>query len=255
MGTASTMNALAEALGMALPGSAAIPAPYRERLQCAYKTGRQIVEMVHSDRKPSDIMTREAFENAIVVNSAIGGSTNAPIHLNAVAKHIGVPLNLNDWDNIGFDIPLLLNVQPAGEMLCEEYYKAGGLPAIMAELLAQNKLHADIVTANGKTVRENVAGKQSWDRRTIKEYQAPMKTSAGFLHMTGNLFDSAIMKTSVVSDDFRKDFLEDPNDPNAFECKAVVFDGREDFIQRIDDPKTGIDRRTILVIRGVGPLG
>lgn len=255
MGTASTMNALAEALGMALPGSAAIPAPYRERLQCAYKTGRQIVEMVHADRKPSDIMTREAFENAIVVNSAIGGSTNAPIHLNAIAKHIGVPLDLNDWDHIGFDIPLLLNVQPAGEMLCEEYYKAGGLPAIMAELLQQNKLHADAVTANGKTVRDNVTGKQTWDRQTIKAYQEPMKPSAGFLHMTGNLFDSAIMKTSVVSDDFRTQFLEDPQDPNAFECKAVVFDGREDFIERIDDPKTGIDRRTILVIRGVGPLG
>lgn len=255
MGTASTMNALAEALGMALPGSSAIPAPYRERLQCAYKTGRQIVEMVHSDRKPSDILTREAFENAIVVNSAIGGSTNAPIHLNAIAKHIGVPLNLNDWDGIGFNIPLLVNVQPAGEMLCEEYYRAGGLPAVMAELLDQNKLHAEVVTANGKTVRENVSGKHTWDRRTIKAYSDPLKNAAGFLHITGNLFDSAIMKTSVVSDEFRKEFLEDPKDPNAFECKAVVFDGREDFIQRIDDPKTGIDKRTILVMRGAGPLG
>jgi dihydroxy-acid dehydratase len=255
MGTASTMNALAEALGMALPGSAAIPAPYRERAQCAYRTGKQIVEMVHQDRKPSDIMTREAFENAIVTNSAIGGSTNAPIHLNAIAKHIGVPLDLNDWDKLGFEIPLLVNVQPAGEMLCEEYYKAGGLPAVMAELLEQGKLHEGALTCNGKTVKDNVAKKFSWDRRTIRAFTEPLKPSAGFLHMTGNLFDSAIMKTSVISDDFRKDFLNDPKDLNAFECKAVVFDGREDFINRIDDPETGVDKRTILVMRGAGPLG
>ncbi|KAI7632340.1 hypothetical protein KC319_g16232, partial [Hortaea werneckii] len=168
MGTASTMNALAEALGMALPGSAAVPAPYKERLQLAYKTGLQIVQMVHADRKPSDIMTRQAFENAIAVNTAIGGSTNAPIHLAAIAKHMGVPLSLDDWDSIGHGLPLLVNVQPAGEMLCEEYYRAGNLPAVMAELLDANKLHPDLVTANGKTVRENVAGKHSWDRRTIK---------------------------------------------------------------------------------------
>jgi dihydroxy-acid dehydratase len=255
MGTASTMNALAEALGMALPGSSAIPAPDRERSQCAYKTGRQIVEMVHADRKPSDILTREAFENAIVVNSAIGGSTNAPIHLNAVAKHIGVPLDLNDWDRIGFDVPLLVNVQPAGEMLCEEYYKAGGLPAVMAELLVQGKLHEQAITCNGRTVKENVKGKESWDRRTIKAYSEPLKKEAGFLHMTGNLFDSAIMKTSVISDEFRKGFLEDPNDPNAFECKVAVFDGREDYVRRINDPKTPIDTRTILVMRGAGPVG
>ena len=255
MGTASTMNALAEALGMALPGSAAIPAPYRERAQCAFRTGKQIVEMVHADRKPSDIMTRHAFENAIVMNSAIGGSTNAPIHLNAIARHIGVPLDLDDWDKLGFEVPLLVNVQPAGEMLCEEYYKAGGLPAVMAELLEQGLLHQGVLTCNGRSVKENVAQKHSWDRRTIKMYSEPLKPSAGFLHMTGNLFDSAIMKTSVVSDDFRKDFLEDPNDPNAFECKAVVFDGREDFIKRIDDPKTPVDKRTILVMRGAGPLG
>ncbi|KAK5208471.1 hypothetical protein LTR47_009261 [Exophiala xenobiotica] len=255
MGTASTMNALAEALGMALPGSAAIPAPYRERSQCAYKTGRQIVEMVHADRKPSDILTREAFENAIVVNSAIGGSTNAPIHLNAIAKHIGVPLDLNDWDRIGFDVPLLVNVQPAGEMLCEEYYKAGGLPAVMAELLVQGKLHEQAITCNGKTVRENVKGKESWDRQTIKAYAEPLKKEAGFLHMTGNLFDSAIMKTSVISDEFRKGFLEDSDDPNAFECKVAVFDGREDYVRRINDPETPIDTRTILVMRGAGPIG
>ncbi|KAK5171503.1 uncharacterized protein LTR77_004648 [Saxophila tyrrhenica] len=211
-GTASTMNALAEALGMALPGSAAIPAPYKERAQCAYRTGLQIVEAVHADRKPSDIMTREAFENAIVTNTAAGGSTNAPIHLNAVAKHIGVKLDLDDWDRIGYDLPLLLNMQPAGEMLGEEYYRAGGLPAIMAELLDRGKLHADALTMNGKTIRENVENKHSWDRRTIKSYDEPMIQSAGFAHMTGNLFDSAIMKTSVISPAFRKAFLENPGD-------------------------------------------
>ncbi|KAK4575402.1 hypothetical protein LTR86_001256 [Recurvomyces mirabilis] len=253
MGTASTMNALAEALGMALPGSAAIPAPYRERAQCAYKTGVQIVEMVHADRKPSDIMTREAFENAIMVNTAIGGSTNAPIHLNAIAKHIGVKLNLDDWDNIGHSLPLLVNLQPAGEYLGEEYHRAGGLQAVIAELLDQGRLHESALTANGKTIRENNAGKHSWDRRTIKEYGQPMLKDAGFLHITGNLFDSAIMKTSVISEEFRKVFLEDPEDPNAFESKAVVFDGPEDYHKRIET--ADVDERTILVMRGTGPLG
>ncbi|GAB1744389.1 hypothetical protein NU219Hw_g1667t1 [Hortaea werneckii] len=253
MGTASTMNALAEALGMALPGSAAVPAPYKERLQLAYKTGLQIVQMVHADRKPSDIMTRESFENAIAVNTAIGGSTNAPIHLAAIAKHMGVPLSLDDWDSIGHGLPLLVNVQPAGEMLCEEYYRAGNLPAVMAELLDAKKLHPDLVTANGKTVRENVAGKHSWDRRTIKEYSKPLLEDAGFLHMSGNLFDSAIMKTCVISETFRKEFLENADDPNAFECKAIVFDGPEDFHRRIET--ADVDERTILVMRGAGPLG
>ncbi|CAK1359799.1 L-arabonate dehydratase [Cercospora beticola] len=253
MGTASTMNALAEALGMALPGSAAIPAPYKERAQCAYKTGVQIVEMVRADRKPSDIMTREAFENAIVANTAIGGSTNAPIHLCAVAKHIGVPLDLDDWDCIGFGIPLMVNVQPAGEYLCEEYFRAGGLPAVMAELLEQGKLHANAITANGKTIQENVEGRQTWDRRVILSYDKPMKTDAGFAHMTGNLFDSAIMKSSVISAEFREAFLENPDDPNAFEAKAVVFDGPEDYNARIETAP--IDERTILVMRGAGPLG
>ena len=253
MGTASTMNALAEALGMALPGSAAIPAPYRERAQFAYKTGLQIVEMVQNDRKPSDIMTREAFENAIVVNTAIGGSTNAPIHLNAIAKHIGVPLDLNDWDKIGFSLPLLLNMQPAGEMLGEDYYRAGGLQAIMAELLDAGKLHGDILTCSGHTVKHNVEGKHSWDRRTIRQYSKPMKNDAGFLHLTGSLFDSAIMKTSVITPEFKKEFLEDPKDPNAFEAKVAVFDGPEDYNKRVEE--VDIDRRTILVMRGAGPLG
>ena len=252
MGTASTMNALAEALGMALPGSAAIPAPYRERAQCAYKTGVQIVEMVHADRKPSDIMTRQAFENAIMLNTAIGGSTNAPIHLNAIAKHIGVELDLDDWDRLGHGLPLLVNLQPAGEYLGEEYFRAGGLPAVVAELLAQGKLHGDALTANGKTLAEN-AGERSWDRRTIKEYDEPMLKDAGFLHMSGNLFDSAIMKTSVISKEFRQAFLEDPKDPNAFECKAAVFDGPEDYHKRIET--ADVDERTVLVMRGAGPLG
>jgi dihydroxy-acid dehydratase len=253
MGTASTMNALAEALGMALPGSAAIPAPYRERAQMAYKTGVQIVEMVYADRKPSDIMTREAFENALVANTAIGGSTNAPIHLNAIAKHIGVPLDLDDWEKVGFHIPLLVNVQPAGSMLCEEYYRAGGLPAVMAELLDQGKLHGNALTCNGKTIEHNVKDKHSWDRETIKSYDQPMKTDAGFLHLTGNLFDSAIMKTSVISSSFHQAFLENPDSPMIFESKVAVFDGPEDYHSRIET--ADVDERTILIMRGTGPIG
>lgn len=254
MGTASTMNALAEALGMALPGSAAIPAPYRERSHAAFKTGVRIVGMVREDLKPCDLMTRGAFENAIVANTAIGGSTNAPIHLCAIAKHAGVPLNLDDWDKIGFSIPLLLNMQPAGEMLSEDYYRAGGLPAILAELLGAGKFpNPDALTCNGKTIAENARGKTTWDRRTIKPFHGPMKQNAGFLHLTGTLFDSAIMKTSVISPEFRKRFLEDPEDPNAFESKVAVFDGPEDYNARIE--QADIDSRTILVMRGVGPLG
>ncbi|KAH8757218.1 dihydroxy-acid dehydratase [Diaporthe sp. PMI_573] len=258
MGTASTMNALAEALGMALPGAAAIPAPYRERSQMAYKTGTRIVEMVHEDLKPCDIMTRQAFENAIVVNTAIGGSTNAPIHLCAVAKHAGVPLDLDDWDRLGFTIPLLLNMQPAGEMLSEDYYRAGGLPAILAELLEAGTLpHPDALTCSGKSMEKTARGKLTWDRRTIKPFTDPLKENAGFLHLRGTLFDSAIMKTSVISPEFRAEFLEDPNDPNAFESRVAVFDGPEDYHARLEATADAgnIDRRTILVMRGVGPLG
>ncbi|KAK7700387.1 hypothetical protein SLS64_010995 [Diaporthe eres] len=254
MGTASTMNALAEALGMALPGSAAIPAPYRERSQMAYKTGTRIVEMVHEDLKPCDI----TFENAIVANTAIGGSTNAPIHLCAVAKHAGVPLDLDDWDRLGFTIPLLLNMQPAGEMLSEDYYRAGGLSAILAELLEAGRLpHPDALTCSGKSMGKNNRGKLTWDRRTIKPFDDPLKENAGFLHMKGTLFDSAIMKTSVISPEFRAEFLEDPNDPNAFESRVAVFDGPEDYHARLESASDAgaIDRRTILVMRGVGPLG
>jgi dihydroxy-acid dehydratase len=247
------MNALAEALGMALPGSAAIPAPYRERAQCAYKTGLQIVEMVHADRKPSDIMTREAFENAIAVNTAIGGSTNAPIHINAIAKHMGVDISLDDWDQLGFNIPLLLNMQPAGEFLGEEYYRAGGLPAIMAELLDAGKLHPDILTCNGHTVAENVKRQHSWDRRVIKPYSEPLMKDAGFVHLQGTLFESAIMKTCVISEQFRQHFLENPDDPNAFEGAVVVFDGPEDYHRRLEEAP--INDKSILVMRGAGPLG
>ncbi|KAI0394952.1 dihydroxy-acid dehydratase [Xylariaceae sp. FL0594] len=257
MGTASTMNALAEALGMALPGSAAIPAAYRERAQMAYRTGERIVQMVREDLKPSDILTRAAFENAIVACAAIGGSTNAPIHLNAVAKHAGVPLDLDDWDRVGYPVPLLLNMSPAGEMLGEEYFRAGGLPAVFAELLDAGALpHPEALTANGKTIGDNVCGKRTWDNRTIRPFSSPLKQNAGFMHLKGTLFDSAIMKTSVISPSFRKSFLENPDDPNAFEGKVAVFDGPEDFHRTIDSPeRNDIDERTILVMRGVGPLG
>ena len=255
MGTATTMNSLAEALGMTLPGNAAIPAPYRERGQMAYETGRRAVEMVLEDLTPSKIMTRKAFENAIVVNSAIGGSTNAPNHLNAIARHMGVPLEVKDWETHGHDVPLLVNLQPAGEYLGEDYHRAGGVPAVVAELIAEGRIHEDAITANGKTIGENCKGKFSWDRNVIKTYATPLMNNAGFKMFTGNLFDSAIMKTSVISEEFRKRYLSNPKDPNAFEAKAIVFDGPEDYHASIDDPKLGIDENTILFMRGTGPLG
>ncbi len=255
MGTASTMNALAEALGMSLPGCAAIPAPYRERARIAYETGLRAVEIVREDLKPSDILTRAAFENAIVACSAIGGSTNAPIHLNALARHVGVPLDIEDWEKIGYDVPLLVNMQPAGEYLGEEYYRAGGLPAVLHELHAAKRLHGDARTINGKTIAENVAQSKTTNAKVIWPYDKPMKAEAGFKVLRGNLFDSAIMKTSVISDEFRQRYLANPKDPNAFEGRAVVFDGPEDYHARIDDPALGIDEHTILFMRGVGPIG
>ena len=255
MGTASTMNAMAEALGMSLPGCAAIPAPYRERGQIAYETGVRAVEIVREDLKPSDILTRAAFENAIVACSAIGGSTNAPIHLVAIARHIGVELSVEDWEKFGYDVPLLVNMQPAGEYLGEEYYRAGGLPAVMHELLEAGRIHGDALTINGKTVAENVARAQVTNTAVVRPYKQPLKLQAGFKVLHGNLFDSAIMKTSVISDDFRRRYLSDPKDPNAFEGRAVVFDGPEDYHRRIDDPALVIDERTILFMRGAGPIG
>jgi xylonate dehydratase len=255
MGTASTMNAMAEALGMSLPGCAAIPAPYRERGQIAYETGVRAVEIVHEDLKPSDILTRAAFENAIVACSAIGGSTNAPIHVNAIARHVGVKLAIEDWEKVGYDVPLLVNVQPAGEYLGEDYYRAGGLPAVMHELHAAGRLHGDALTINGKTVKENVAGAKAYNAEVIRHYDPPLKATAGFKVLRGNLFDSAIMKTSVISDEFRNRYLSNPKDPNAFEGRAVVFDGPEEYHRRIDDHSLGIDEHTILFMRGVGPIG
>jgi len=255
MGTASTMNALAEALGMSLPGCAAIPAPYRERAQIAYETGLRAVEIVEQDLKPSDILTRKAFENAIVANSAIGGSTNAPVHINAIARHVGVKLSIEDWEKIGYDVPLLVNMQPAGEYLGEEYYRAGGLPAVMHELLKARRIHADALTINGRTMGENVKRAQSTNADVIKPYRSPMKRKAGFKVLKGNLFDSAIMKTSVISDEFRKRYLSNPKDKDAFEGPAVVFEGPEDYHHRIDDPSLKIDEHTLLFVRGVGPVG
>jgi dihydroxy-acid dehydratase len=255
MGTASTMNAMAEALGMSLPGCAAIPAPYRERGQIAYETGLRVVEIVREDLKPSDILTRAAFENAIVACSAIGGSTNAPIHLAAIARHVGVKLPIEDWETIGYDVPLLVNMQPAGEYLGEDYYRAGGLPAVMHELLAAGRLHGDALTINGKTLADNVTHAEPTNTAVIRPYDKPLKARAGFKVLHGNLFDSAIMKTSVISEEFRQRYLSDPNHPNAFEGRAAVFDGPEDYHHRIDDPALGIDEHTILFMRGAGPIG
>ena len=256
MGTATTMNSLAEALGMQLPGSAAIPAPMRERGQMAYRTGKRIVDMVWEDLKPSDIMTREAFENAIVVNSAIGGSTNAPIHLNAIARHLNVPLNNDDWQDVGLDVPLIVNLQPAGKYLGEDYHRAGGVPAVVNQLLEAGLLpHPNAVTANGKTMGENCANTPIENEDVIYPISSPMLQAAGFVNLKGNLFDSAIMKTSVISEDFRQRYLSKPGDLNAFEARAIVFDGPEDYHKKIDNPALNIDAQCILVMRGAGPKG
>jgi dihydroxy-acid dehydratase len=255
MGTASTMNALAEALGLSLPGCAAIPAPYRERGQIAYATGRRAVEIVREDLKPSDILTRQAFENAIVACSAIGGSTNAPIHINAIARHIGVPLAIEDWETLGYEVPLIVNMQPAGRYLGEEYYRAGGLPAVLHELLGAGRIHGNALTINGKTISENVEHATVQDPDVIRPYGKPLMERAGFKVLSGNLFDAAIMKLSVISPEFRQRYLSNPKDPNAFEGRAVVFDGPEDYHHRIDDPSLGIDANTMLFVRGVGPIG
>ena len=255
MGTASTMNALAEALGMSLPGCGAIPAPYKERGQIAYQTGRRIVDMVREDVTPSRIMTREAFENAIVANSAIGGSTNAPIHINAIARHVGVPLAIDDWQRLGHRIPLLVNMQPAGEHLGEGYFRAGGLPAVMGELLRAGKVHADAVTVNGRTIAENYSGVHSDDPDVIRPYDDPLKEDAGFVVLKGNLFDAAVMKTSVIDETFRRRYLEQPGKENIVEGRAIVFDGPEDYHRRINDPALEVDENCFLVIRGCGPVG
>ncbi|UXS99337.1 IlvD/Edd family dehydratase [Agrobacterium tumefaciens] len=255
MGTATTMNSLAEALGMQLPGSAAIPAPYRDRQEISYLTGLRIVEMVKEDLKPSDIMTKDAFINAIRVNSAIGGSTNAPIHLNGLARHVGVELTVDDWQTYGEDVPLLVNLQPAGEYLGEDYYHAGGVPAVVNQLMTQGLIMEDARTVNGKTIGDNCRGAIIEDEKVIRPYDQPLKERAGFRVLRGNLFSSAIMKTSVISEEFRKRYLSNPNDPEAFEGRAVVFDGPEDYHHRIDDPSLKIDANTVLFMRGAGPIG
>src|SRR3954468_9471603 len=255
MGTASTMNALAEALGLSLPGCAAIPAPYRQRGQMAYETGKRAVEIVLEDLKPSDILTRAAFENAIISCSALGGSTNAPVHINAIARHIGVPLAIEDWETVGYDVPLLVDMMPAGKYLGEEYYRAGGLPAVLDELLQVGRIHGDALTINGKSIGENVRHARAEDADVIRPYDKPLKKKAGFIVMKGNLFDSAIMKVSVISEEFCKRYLSNPKDPNAFEGRAVVFDGSEDYHRRIEDPSLAIDASTMLFMRGAGPIG
>ena len=255
MGTATTMNSLTEALGMSLPGSAAIPAPYRDRQECAYRTGMQIVEMVHADRKPSDILTRTAFLNAIRVNSAIGGSTNAPIHLNAIARHIGVELTLEDWEAQGADVPLIVNLQPAGSYLAEDFYRAGGVPAVMGQLLRAELIDGDALTANGQTVAANIGEADTQDVDVIRKLDAPLKPAAGLTVLRGNLFDNAVMKLSVISPEFRERYLSNAADPDAFEGVAIVFDGPEDYHSRIDDPALGADANSILIMRGAGPIG
>lgn len=255
MGTATSMNSLAEALGMSLAGCAAIPAPYRERGQMAYRTGRRIVEMVHEDVTPSKILTREAFENAIVVCSAIGGSTNCPPHINAIARHIGVELDIGDWETVGHDIPLLANIQPAGNYLGEDYFRAGGVPAIFGELIGAGKIRTNALTVSGKTVGEEYGVWKTLNEEVIRPFARPLMERAGFLVMTGNLFDSALMKTSVIGDEFRLRYLSKPGDENAFEGRAIVFEGPEDYHHRINDPALDIDDTCLLIVRGVGPVG
>ena len=255
MGTATTMNSLAEGLGMSLPGCAAIPAPLSERGEMSYQTGLRIVEMVKEDLTPSKILTREAFENTVILNSAIGGSTNSPIHINAIARHIGVELDIEDWENVGFEIPLLVNLQPVGKYLGEDYHRAGGVPAVMNALLKAGKLHDFAITVNGKTVGENYAETTTQDTDVIRPYLDPMLENAGFVVLKGNLCDAAVMKTSVISDSFRSQYLSKPGSKNIFEVRAIVFEGPEDYHARINDPQLNIDVDCILVIRGCGPVG
>ena len=255
MGTATTMNSLAEGLGMSLPGCAAIPAPLSERGEMSYRTGLRIVDMVKEDLTPSKILTREAFENSIVLNSAIGGSTNAPIHINAIARHVGVKLEIEDWEKVGLEIPMLVNLQPAGKYLGEDFHRAGGVPAVMNTLLKAKKLHEKSLTVNGKTVADNYADTTTKDTDVIRTFLKPMLENAGFIILKGNIFDSAVMKTSVISDNFRSQYLSKPNSINVFELRAIVFEGPEDYHSRINDSQLNIDINCILVIRGCGPVG
>ena len=255
MGTALSMNCMAEALGMSLPGCASIPAPYRERLQMSYQTGKRIVGMVGEDLRPSKILSRQAFENAIVVNTALGGSTNCPIHLTAIARHVGVELCLQDWQDIGYDVPLLVNCQPAGTFLGESFHRAGGVPAVMKELTQEGKLHGDCITVSGETVSVNLNDVSVADHEVIFPFGKPLREKAGFLVLSGNLFDGALIKTCVISDDFRERYLSNPGEENCFTARCIVFDGPEDYHARIDDPELNIDESCLLAIRGCGPVG
>lgn len=255
MGTATTMNSLAEGLGMSLPGCASIPAPLSERGEMSYSTGLRIVKMVEEDVTPSKILTRQAFENSVILNSAIGGSTNAPIHINAIARHVGVKLEIEDWQKVGLGIPLLVNMQPTGKYLGEDFHRAGGVPAVMHTLLTAGKLHDSAITVNGKTVAENYAETPTQDTDVIRTYNEPMLENAGFVVLKGNICDAAVMKTSVISDSFRSQYLDKPGSKNVFEVRAIVFEGPEDYHARINDPQLSIDVDCILIIRGCGPVG
>ena len=255
MGTALSMNSLAEALGMSLPGCAVIPAAFRERGQMAYRTGKRIVDMVHEDLTPNKVMTREAFENAVVVNTAIGGSTNCPVHLTAIARHLGVKLSLQDWQDIGYDVPLLVNCQPAGKYLGEAFHRAGGIPGVVRELLGAGRIHGDALTVSGNTVAENQVDVPEPNHEVIYAYKKPMKEKAGFLVLSGNLFDAALIKTCVVSDEFRERYLAEPGNENVFTSRVIVFEGPEDYRERLNDPSLEIDDSCMLVIRGCGPIG
>ena len=255
MGTALSMNSLAEALGMSLPGCAVIPAAFRERGQMAYRTGKRIVDMVHEDLTPNKVMTREAFENAVVVNTAIGGSTNCPVHLTAIARHLGVKLSLQDWQDIGYDVPLLVNCQPAGKYLGEAFHRAGGIPGVVRELLGAGRIHGDALTVSGNTVAENQVDVPEPNHEVIYAYKNPMKEKAGFLVLSGNLFDAALIKTCVVSDEFRERYLAEPGNENVFTSRVIVFEGPEDYRERLNDPSLEIDDSCMLVIRGCGPIG
>jgi dihydroxy-acid dehydratase len=255
MGTASTMNSIAEALGMSLPGCGMIPAPYRERAQMAYQTGRRAVELVREELTPKKVLTREAFGNAIAVASAIAGSTNAPVHLNAIARHVGIEVTNSDWQRLGADVPILVNMQPAGEFLSEDFYRAGGIPAVMWELLRAGRLHGEALTVSGRTVAENVGHCEATDRAVIRPYAQPLAAHGGMQVLSGNLFDSAVMKSSAIGAEFANRYLSNPKDPMAFVCRAVVFDGPEDYHARIDDPGLEIDANCLLVIRYTGCVG
>ena len=255
MGTATSMNSLAEALGMSLPGCAAIPAPYRERGQMAYETGRRIVAMVHENLRPSDIMTKAAFENVVAAAAALGASSNCPIHMIAIARHMGVEHTLDDWQRIGPEIPLLVDCQPAGRFLSEAFHRAGGVPAVMKELLQAGRIDGSAMTVSGRSMAENLAAVPTPDREVIRAYDTPLKAAAGYVVMSGNLFESAVMKMSVIDDAFRRRFLSDPAHPNVFEGKVAVFEGPEDYHARIEDPSLGIDEHTVLVVRNCGPVG